>query len=133
VNVLPGSCSGTCVSPCDDACEVISIKAEPGTGIEIKVEENPEPISFAQIKAEPDTATEIKVEENPEPVSFPEIKAEPNEVSYMFFCHQYTKIARLFCGFFYLGLPTQKTLVWGMEISVSYWIIEFLVRECVCK
>ena len=133
MNTLPGSRSGMCVSPCDDACEVISIKAEPGTGIEIKVEENSEPISFPEIKAEQDTAIEIKVEENPEPISFPEIKAEPDEVSYVSFFHQYTKIARLFSGFFYLGLPTQKPTVWGMEISVSCWIIEFLVRECVCK
>ena len=106
MNVLPGSCSGTCVSPCDDACEVMSIKAEPGTGIEIKVEENPEPISFPEIKAEPDTAIEIKVEEDPEPISFPEIKAEPDEVSYISVCHQYTKIARMFSGLSYLGLPT---------------------------
>jgi hypothetical protein len=70
------------VSPCNDACEVISIKSEPGTGIEIKVEEIPEPISF------------------------PEIKAEPEEVSYMSVCHQYTKIAKLFSRLFYLGLPT---------------------------
>jgi len=82
VNVLPGSCSGMCVSPCDDACEVINIKAEPGTG------------------------TQIKVEEYPEPISFPEIKAEPDEVSYMSLCHQYTEIAKLFSGLFYLGLPT---------------------------
>ena len=133
MNTLPGSCSGMYVSPCDDACEVISIKAESDTGIKIKVEENPEPISFSEIKAEPDTTTEIKVEEYPEPVSFPEIKAEPDEVSYMSVCHQYTKIARLFSSFFYLGLPTQKTPVWGMEISVSYWILPFLVRKCVCK
>ena len=82
MNVLPGSCIGTCVSPCNDACEVISIKAEPGTGIEIKVEEIPEPISF------------------------PAIKAEPEEVSYIFVCHHYTKITKVFSGFFYLGLPT---------------------------
>jgi len=77
VNAPPGACSGMYVSPCDDACEVISINAEPGTGIEIK-----------------------------EPISFPEIKAEPDEVSYMSLCHQYTKIARLFSGLSYLGLPT---------------------------
>jgi len=81
VNDLPGSCSGMCVSSCD-SCEVISIKDEPGTGIEIKVEEDPEPISF------------------------PEIKAEPDEVSDMSVCQQYTKIARLFSGLSYLGLPT---------------------------
>ena len=81
-NILPGSCSGMCVSPCSDTCEVISIKTEPGTDIQIKVEENPEPISF------------------------PPIKAEPEEVSYLSVCHQYTKIAKFFSGLFYLGLPT---------------------------
>ena len=82
MNVLRGSCSGTCISPCKDACEVISTKTEPGTGIEINVEENPEPISF------------------------PKIKAEPEEVSYISVCHQNTKIVKLFSGLFYLGLPT---------------------------
>jgi hypothetical protein len=82
VNVLPVSCNGTCVSPCNDACEVISIQAE-------------------QV-----TDTEVKVEEIPEPISFPEIKAEPNEVSYVSVCHQYTKMARLFICLCYLGLPT---------------------------
>ena len=82
MNVLPDSCSGICVSPCNDAYEVISIKTEEGTDIEIKVEEIPEPISF------------------------PEIKAEPDEVSYVSLCHQYTIMARLFSGVCYLGLPT---------------------------
>ena len=54
MNVLPDSCSGICVSPCNDAYEVISIKTEEGTDIEIKVEEIPEPISFPEIKAELD-------------------------------------------------------------------------------
>jgi hypothetical protein len=35
------------------------------------------------IKTEQDTDIEIKVEENPEPISFPEIKVEPDEVSYI--------------------------------------------------
>jgi hypothetical protein len=70
------------VSPCNDACELASIKTEEGTGIGIKVEEIPEAISF------------------------PEIKAEPDEVSYMSVCHQYTIMARLFRSLCYLGLPT---------------------------
>jgi hypothetical protein len=81
VNVLP-SCSGMSVSSCNDTCQVVSVKTEPGTNIEIKVEEIPEPISF------------------------PEIKAEPDEVSYVSWCHRYTKLARLFSGLCYLGLPT---------------------------
>jgi hypothetical protein len=72
VNVLPGSCSGMCVLPCNDECEVITIKAEQDTDIQIKVEEVPEPISF------------------------PEIKDEPHEVSYVSVYHQYIKMARLF-------------------------------------
>ena len=58
------------------------------------------------ITAELGTDIQIKVEENPEPISFPAIKAEPEEVSYISVCHQYTKIAKLFSGLFYLGLPT---------------------------
>jgi hypothetical protein len=71
-----------CVSPCNDACEVINIKSEQGTDIEIKVEEMPEPLSF------------------------PEIKAEPDEVSYVSVCHQYTKMVRMFSDLYYLDLPT---------------------------
>ena len=82
VNVLPGSCHGICVSPCSDACEVINIKTEQGTDKEIKVEETPEPIRFAEIKGEPD------------------------EVSNGSVCHQYTIVDRLFSGLCYLGLPT---------------------------
>jgi hypothetical protein len=63
-----------CVSPCNDACEVISIKIEEGTDMEIKVEEIPETISF------------------------PEIKAEPDEVSNVSLCHLYTIVIRLFSG-----------------------------------
>jgi len=48
-----------CISPCNDACQVVSIQAEQ------------------------DTDTEIKVVDIPEPISFPEIEAEPVEVSYM--------------------------------------------------
>jgi len=36
-----------------NACEVASIKTEPGTDIDIKVEEFPEAISFPEIKTEP--------------------------------------------------------------------------------
>jgi hypothetical protein len=43
-----------CVSPCNDACEVISIKIEEGTDLEIKVEGIPETIAFPEIRAEPD-------------------------------------------------------------------------------
>ena len=82
MNVLPGSYSGMCVSPCSDACKVVSIQAER------------------------DTDTEKKVEELPKPISFPAIKAEPEEVSYISVCHQYTKIAKLFSGLCYLGLST---------------------------
>jgi hypothetical protein len=74
------------------------------------------------IKAVPGTGIVIKVEENPEPISFPKIKAEPDEVSYMSVCHQYTKITKLFSGLFYLGLTTRKTPVWGKEISSSSWV-----------
>jgi hypothetical protein len=70
-----------CVSPCNDACEVISIKTEEGTDIEINVEEILEPLSF------------------------PEIKAKPDEVSFMSVCHQYTIMA-MFSGLCYLGLHT---------------------------
>lgn len=59
VNDLPSSCSQMCISPCNDACQVVSIQAEQ------------------------DTDTEIKVVDIPEPISFPEIEAEPVEVSYM--------------------------------------------------
>jgi hypothetical protein len=38
-----------CVSPSNDACEVISIKTEEGKDIEIKVEEISEPILFPEI------------------------------------------------------------------------------------
>ena len=81
MNVLPDCSSGLCESSFNDACQV-NIKTEPGTDIEIKVEEFPEPISF------------------------PKIKAEPDEVSYMSVCHQYTKLVRLFSGLCYLGLPS---------------------------
>ena len=81
MNVLPGS-SGMCVSPCDDACQVVPIQAEQDKG------------------------TEKKVEEIPKPISFPEIKAEPDEVSYIAVCYQYTKMARLFSVPCYLGLST---------------------------
>jgi len=109
VNVLPGSCSGMCVSPCDDACEVISKKAEPGTGIEIKVEENPEPISF------------------------PEIKAEPDEVSYMSVCHQYTKIDNCLVVSFILVCPHEKPQCGERKFVPHLGFSEFLVTECVCK
>ena len=99
VNVLLGLCSGMCVSTFNDAREVINIKTEQGTDIEIKVEEIPEPISF------------------------PELKAEPDEVIYVSVCHQYTKMARLFSGLCYLGLPTSITPVWGMDISVFSWVM----------
>ena len=82
MNVLPATCSGMCVSPCNDECEVIGIKTEEGTDMEIKVEEIPEPISL------------------------PEVKAEPDVVSYVSVCHRYTIMARLFSGLCYLGLPT---------------------------
>lgn len=82
MNVLPGSSSGTSVSPCNNACQVVSIQAEQGTD------------------------TEKKVEEIPKPISFPEIKAEPDEVSYISVCHQYTKMARLFNVHCNLGLST---------------------------
>jgi len=82
VNVLPDCSSRMYESSCNDACEVASIKTEPGTDIKIKVEEFPEPISF------------------------PKIKTEPDEVSYVSVCHRYTKLARLFSGLSYLGLPT---------------------------
>ena len=51
-----GECSATflCISPCDDAREVISMKTEEGKDTEVKVEESPEPICFPEIKAEPD-------------------------------------------------------------------------------
>jgi hypothetical protein len=82
VDILPGSCSGMCVSPSNGASEMISIKAEQDTDIQIKVEEIPEPISF------------------------PEIKAEPDEVSYVSVCHQNIKIVRWFSGLCNCGLPT---------------------------
>jgi len=88
-----------CVSSCNDSCEEIGIKTEQGTDIEIKVEEVPECISF------------------------PEIKAEPDEVSYVSVCHRCTKMARLFFGPCCLGLSTCATPVWGMEISVSSWVM----------
>jgi len=88
VNVLPGCSSGMCVSSCNDARQVINIKAEENIDIAIKVEEIPEPISF------------------------PEIKAEPDEVSYVSVCHRYTKLSRLFSGVCYLGLPTCINPVW---------------------
>jgi len=99
VNVLTGLCNGTRVSPCNDECQVISVQAEQDTDIEMKVEEIPEPLSF------------------------PEIKAEPDEVSYVSVCHQYTIMTRLFSGVCYLGLSTWTTPVWGMEISVSFWVM----------
>jgi hypothetical protein len=46
-------------------------------------------------------------------------------VSYVCVCHQYIKMARLFIGLCYLGLPTWITAVWGMEISAlsgAIWI-----------
>jgi hypothetical protein len=82
VDVLPGSSSGTCVSPCNDVCKVVSIQSEQ------------------------DTDTVKKVEEIPKPISFAAIKTEPEEVSYMSVCHQYTIIAMLFIGLCYLCLPT---------------------------
>ena len=77
MNVLPGSPSGICVSPCNDACQVVSIQAEQ------------------------DTDTHKKVEKIPEPISFPEIKAEPDEVSYFSACHHYRIMVRLFSGLCY--------------------------------
>jgi hypothetical protein len=50
-----------CVSPCNDECEVTTIKAEPDTDIQIKVEEIPEPISFPEIKDEPDEVSYVSV------------------------------------------------------------------------
>jgi hypothetical protein len=52
LEVLPCSCSEACITSFDNAHEVIS----------------------------------IKVEENPDHISFPEIKAEPEEVSYLSVC-----------------------------------------------
>jgi hypothetical protein len=75
-------CNGTRVSPCNDECQVISVQAEQGTDMEVKVEEIPESLSFTEIKAEPD------------------------EVSYVSVCHQYTIMARLFSGLCCLGLST---------------------------
>jgi hypothetical protein len=81
VNVLPGSCSGMSVLPCNDECEVTSINTEQDTDIHIKVEEIPEPILF------------------------PEIKDEPDEVSYMSECHQYIKMVILLNGLVNLLAP----------------------------
>jgi hypothetical protein len=81
-----------CVLPCDDECEVISIKAEQDTDIEIKEEEIPEP----------------------------EINAEPDEVSYVSVCHRYIKMARLFSGLLSWSLHLINPSM-GMEISVSCW------------
>ena len=101
MNILPGSCSGMCVSSCNDSCEEISIKAEQGTDIEINVEEVPERISF------------------------PEIKSEPDEVSYVSVCHQCTKMAGLFFGPCCLSLSTCATPVWGMEICSILGYVDF--------
>jgi hypothetical protein len=49
------------VLPCNDECEVICIKAEQHTDIEIKEEEIPEPISFPEIKDEPDDVSYMSV------------------------------------------------------------------------
>ena len=52
--VVPASCICTSVTPSDDAQEVISIKVDEDSGVTVKVEEIPQPISFPTIKAEPD-------------------------------------------------------------------------------
>ena len=59
--VVPASCSCTCVTASDDACEEISVKAEEDSGVTMKVEEIPEPVSFSAIKAEPDEVSYLPV------------------------------------------------------------------------
>jgi len=46
VNNLPDTCSGMCISPCNDACQVVCIQAEQDTDKKIKVGEITKPISF---------------------------------------------------------------------------------------
>ena len=62
------SCSCTSDTPSDDALEFINIKVEEGSGVTVKVEENPEPISCPTIKAQPDELP---------PLELVEVKGEP--------------------------------------------------------
>lgn len=59
--VVPASCSCTSVISSDDTHEVISIKVEEDSGVAVKVEAIPEPISFPPIKAEPDEVSYLPV------------------------------------------------------------------------
>ena len=61
LEVLPGSCNETSVTSPDDAHDVISIRVEEGTDIDIQEEEIPEPISFPLIKAEQDAVSYMAV------------------------------------------------------------------------
>lgn len=68
VNVVPGSCSGTCGTSSDG------------------------PHGVTIIKVEQDTDMDIKVEESAELISFPALKSEQVEVSYMSLCHEYAEL-----------------------------------------
>jgi hypothetical protein len=72
VEVIPDPCNETSVTSYSDAHEVITIKCEEDTDVHTKVE-------------------------IPEPISFPAMKCEQDEVSYISLCHQYMKIASVFC------------------------------------
>jgi hypothetical protein len=57
--VVPASCSSTRLS--DDAHEAISVKVEEESGVAVKVEEMPEPISFPAIMAKPNEVSYLPV------------------------------------------------------------------------
>jgi hypothetical protein len=59
--VLWGLCSDTSVTSPNDAPEVISVKVEGGTGIDIKEEQFPDPIPSPAIKTEPDEVSHRSV------------------------------------------------------------------------
>jgi hypothetical protein len=54
LEVVPGACRQTSITSSDDAHEVISIRVEDNSNVNIKLEEICEPISFPAIKSEPE-------------------------------------------------------------------------------
>ena len=59
--VLPASSSDTSITSPNDALEVVSLKIEEDTDIDIKEEEIPDPIPSPAIKTEPDEVSHRSV------------------------------------------------------------------------
>lgn len=101
MNVVPGSCSGGCVTSSDGPHEVTSIKVEL------------------------DTDVDIKVEEIPELLSFPAIKSEQVEVSYMSVCLEYMESLVCFSVLHVYVYLNSSRVVYG-----SYCLFLGYVNSC---